>query len=112
VAKAVSDSAIQRQLEELRRHNRAMKSRGQYLAPYKYGEDYIPYKRRQGVITKKRNAKKTLKIPTSAITNIQLGQLARRMHALYFKSVFMRNALLISGAHRNKSGKHGRCEES
>jgi hypothetical protein len=38
VAKAVNDSkAAQRQLEELKRHNRAMEGHGLYLAPYKSG---------------------------------------------------------------------------
>jgi len=48
VAKAVSDSkASRRQLEKLRRHNRAMEGHGLYLAPYKYGKGlYLgPYKR-------------------------------------------------------------------
>jgi len=34
-------------------------------------------------------------------TNIQLDQLARRMHVLYFRGF---NALPISGARRNESG--------
>jgi len=39
LAKAVSDSKAARcQFEELKRHNRAMESRGLYLAPYKYGK--------------------------------------------------------------------------
>jgi len=39
-------------------------------------------------------------------TNIQLDQLARRMHVSYFRDVFMRtdNALPISDARRNESG--------
>lgn len=38
VAKAVNDNkAAQRQLEELKRHNRAMEGHGLYLAPYKRG---------------------------------------------------------------------------
>jgi len=36
--------------------------------------------------------------------NIQLDQLARRMHISYFRGVFMCNALPISGIHRNESG--------
>jgi len=39
----------------------------------------------------------------SVTTNIQLDQLAKRMHVPYFRGVFMRNALPISGAHRNES---------
>jgi len=57
VAKTISDSkATRRQLEELQRHNRAMKGHGLYLAPYKYGKGLHlgPYKRGQGVITKKK----------------------------------------------------------
>ena len=39
VAKAVNDAkATQRQLEEMKRHNRAMEGRGIYLAPYKQGK--------------------------------------------------------------------------
>jgi len=42
-------------------------------------------------------------MPTGVTTNIQLDHLARRMHVPYFRGVFMRNALPISGAHRNES---------
>ena len=62
VAKAVNDNkAVQRQLEELKRHNRAMEGHGLYLAPYKHGQGLhlSPYKRGQGVITKRK--KKTSK---------------------------------------------------
>ena len=39
VAKAVNDAKVtQRQLEEIKRHNRAMEGRGIYLAPYKQGK--------------------------------------------------------------------------
>lgn len=39
VAKAVNDNKVaQRQLEELKRHNRTMEGRGIYLAPYKHGQ--------------------------------------------------------------------------
>jgi len=37
-------------------------------------------------------------------TNIQLDQLARHMRVPYFRGVFMRDALPISGARRNESG--------
>jgi len=47
---------------------------------------------------------KTLKIPADITTNIQLDQLARRMRTPYFRGVFMRDALPISGARRNESG--------
>ncbi len=43
-------------------------------------------------------------MPTGVTTNIQLDQLARRMHVPYFRGVFMRNALPISGVRRNESG--------
>jgi len=104
VAKAVSDSkATRRQLEELQRRNRAMEGHGLYLAPYKHGKG-LYLKRGQGVITKKKkNAEKTLKIPAGVTTNIQLDQLTRRMHIPYFRGVFMRNALPISGIRRNES---------
>jgi len=39
IAKVVNDNkAAQRQLEELKRHNRAMEGHGLYLAPYKSGQ--------------------------------------------------------------------------
>jgi len=37
-------------------------------------------------------------------TNIQLDQLTRRMRIPYFRGVFMRDALPISGACRNENG--------
>ena len=43
-------------------------------------------------------------MPSGAITNVQLNELARRMRVPYFKGVFMRNTLPTSGAHRNESG--------
>jgi len=43
-------------------------------------------------------------MPADVTTNIQLDQLARCMHVAYFRDVFMRNALPISGARRNESG--------
>jgi len=42
-------------------------------------------------------------MPAGVTTNIQLDQLAGRMHIPYFRGVFMRNAP-ISGACRNESG--------
>jgi len=72
-----------------------------------------PYKRGQGVITKKKKkVEKTLKMPAGVTTNIQLDQLARCMHIPYFRGVFMRNALSISGIRRNKSDNLGQCEGS
>jgi len=44
-------------------------------------------------------------MPADVTMNIQLDQLARRMHVPYFRGVFMRNALPISvarGARRNE----------
>jgi len=39
IAKVVNDNkAAQRQLEELKRHNRVMEGHGLYLAPYKSGQ--------------------------------------------------------------------------
>ena len=49
VAKAVNDNkAVQRQFEELRRHNRAMEQgRGLYLAPYKRGKGVSAKKKKK-----------------------------------------------------------------
>jgi len=55
-------------------------------------------------VTKKKNVEKTLKMSADITTNIQLDQLARRMHVPYFRGVFMRNALPISDVLRNESG--------
>jgi len=53
VAKVVNDNkAAQRQLEELKRHNRAMEGHGLYLTPYKSG---------QGVSMKKKKKKTSMK---------------------------------------------------
>ncbi|KYN33873.1 hypothetical protein ALC56_11845, partial [Trachymyrmex septentrionalis] len=86
VAKAVNDNkAARRQLEELQRHDAMEQSRGLYLAPYKYGRGlYLgPYKHGQGVAAKKKKkTKKTIKMPSSATTNVQLNELARRMRIL------------------------------
>jgi len=43
-------------------------------------------------------------MPAGVTTNIQLDQLAIRIHIPYFRGVFMRNALPISDARRNESG--------
>jgi len=40
-------------------------------------------------------------------TNIQLQQLAKRMHILYFRGIFMRTSLPIGGVYRNESDKFG-----
>jgi hypothetical protein len=100
VAKAVNDSkAAQRQLEELKRHNRLMeergvKGRGIYLAPYKRGRG----------AARKKNVDETIKLPTGATTNVQLERLARRMRIPFFRGVFMRDALPIDGIRENESG--------
>ncbi|KYN09519.1 hypothetical protein ALC57_18366 [Trachymyrmex cornetzi] len=60
VAKAVNDSkAVQRQLEELQRHNRVMEGRDVYLAPYKRGQG----------IARKKNIDETLKMPRGVTTD-------------------------------------------
>ncbi|KYQ49755.1 hypothetical protein ALC60_11157 [Trachymyrmex zeteki] len=65
VAKAINDNkAAQRQLEELKRHNRIMEGHGIYLALYKH---------RRGVSTKKikkNNSKETIKMPKDVTTNV------------------------------------------
>ena len=43
-------------------------------------------------------------MPAGVTTNVQLDRLARRMRVLYFRGVFMRNALPTSGARRRESG--------
>jgi len=42
-------------------------------------------------------------MPVGVTTNIQLDYLVRRMYVPYFRGVFMRNALPISGACRNEN---------
>ena len=56
IAKVVNDNkAAQRQLEELKRHNRVMEGGGVYLAPYKHGRGILRKKK------KKKRQKETLK---------------------------------------------------
>ena len=43
-------------------------------------------------------------MPTGATTNLQLEELARRMRIPFFRGVFMRNNLPISGIRRNENG--------
>jgi hypothetical protein len=43
-------------------------------------------------------------MPQGVTTNVQLLQLAKRMHISYFRGVFMRNNLPINGARENESG--------
>jgi len=81
--------------------------RGLYLAPYKYGRGlYLgPYKHGQAAkLQRKKNAERTIKMPSGATTNMQLNELARSMRVPYFRGVFMRNTLPMSDAHRNESG--------
>ncbi|KAL6261950.1 hypothetical protein P5V15_007034 [Pogonomyrmex californicus] len=81
VAKAVNDNkVVQRQLEELKHHNRAMESHGLYFAPYKCGRSASSRK-------KKRQREK---IPKNVTTNVQLQHWQR---VSYFRGVFMRTTL-------------------
>jgi len=68
IAKAINDNkTVQRQLDELKHHNRVMEGHGVYLVPYKHG---------QGVSTKKikkrlkKNSKETIKMPKGITINI------------------------------------------
>ena len=45
-----------------------------------------------------------IKMPSGATSNVQLNELARRMHIPHFRGVFLRNALPTSDARRNESG--------
>ena len=42
-------------------------------------------------------------MPSSAITNVQLNELAN-MRISYFRGIFMRNTLPMSGVHQNENG--------
>jgi len=86
------NKAAQRQLEELKRHNRAMEDQGFYLS----------YKNGQGVLMKKK-VQETLKMPKGVTTNVQLQQRANRMRILYSRGIFMRT-ILPTGMRRNESG--------
>ena len=98
VAKAIDDNkATQSQLEELKRHNRVMKGHGVYLAPYKRGGITMEK------IKKIKNVKQLLKMPKGVTINVQLQQLAKRMHIPYFRDIFMRTTLSIEGVYRNES---------
>jgi len=65
--------------------------------------DYISARTNVDSNNKEKNAQKTLKMSVGVTTNIQLNQLARCMR-VYFRNVFMRNALPISGTRRNGGG--------
>ena len=69
--------------------------RGLHLAPHKY-------ERGQDVIAKKKKRQRDDKNALEA-TNVQLNVPARCMRVSYFRSVYMRNALLTSGARQNES---------
>lgn len=43
-------------------------------------------------------------MPEGVTTNVQLLQLAKRMHIPYFRGIFMRDSLPIGGINRNESG--------
>ena len=96
IAKAINDNkTVQRQLDELKHHNRVMEGHGVYLAPYKHG---------QGVSTKKiKKIKKKFKRndKNAKRHNYQhtLQQLTKRMCISYFYAY-----LPIKGVYRNESG--------
>jgi len=53
-AKAINDNkAAQRQLEELKCHNRIIEDHGIYFVPYKRGIYFVPYKYEREVLTEK-----------------------------------------------------------
>ncbi|KYQ52679.1 hypothetical protein ALC60_08211 [Trachymyrmex zeteki] len=99
VAKAINDNkAAQRQLEELKRHNRVMEGHGVYLAPYEHGRGVSMKK------IKKKSSKETIKMPKGVTTNVQLQQLAKRMRIPYFRGIFMRTTLPTGTVYRNERG--------
>jgi len=76
-------SKAARQLKELQRHDRTMEQdRGLYLGLYKHG---------QCNCKEKKNAEKTIKMPSGTTINVQLNELARRMRVPYFRGVFMQH---------------------
>ncbi|KAL6253701.1 hypothetical protein P5V15_015516 [Pogonomyrmex californicus] len=97
VAKAINDrKAAQRQLEKLQHH--AIETRGLYLASYKYG---------RGVTAKKeKKKKKTSNNKNTYGCNYQrtIESAGEAYARIILQSVFMRNALSISGACRKESG--------
>ena len=72
-----------------------MKGHGVYLAPYKRGGVTMEK------IKKIKNVKQLLKMPKGVTTNVQLQQLAKRMHIPYFRGIF--TTLSIKGVYRNES---------
>jgi len=97
--KAVNDSkAMRRQLEELQSASRSRDEAGSRTVSRSV-QTWTGCSCKE-----KKNAEKMIKMPSGAITNVQLNELARRMRVPYFKGVFMRNTLPTSGAHRNESG--------
>ena len=74
-----------------------MKGHGVYFAPYKRGGVTMEK------IKKIKNVKQLLKMPKGVTTNVQLQQIAKRMHIPYFRGIFMRTTLSIKGVYRNES---------
>ena len=87
----INDNKVaQRQLEELKRHNRIMEDHGIYLAPYKYGRGTLTKKTKKNK-NNQRNDKEGLTI------NAKLQQLAKRVfHILYFYAYYFTNRRSIS----------------
>ena len=85
---------------KLQRHDRAMEQgRRLYFSLYKRGQD---------VAAKKKNAKRTIKMPTGAIRHT-----CSRDVCAYFRDVFMRNALPTSGALKRKRHRESRrCDRT
>jgi len=95
IAKVMNDNkATQRQLEELKRHNRVMEGHGFYLAPYKNG---------QGGSMRKKNVQGTLKMPKGFTTNVQLQQqnAVQTVCAFHILEVFL--CVLPRKVHQNES---------
>jgi len=85
---------------KLQRHDRAMEQGCRlYFSLYKRGQD---------VAAKKKNAKRTIKMPTGAIRHT-----CSRDVCAYFRDVFMRNALPTSGALKRKRHRESRrCDRT
>ena len=56
------------------------------------------------IIQNKTNFKRNDKNAKRITTNVQLQQLAKRMHIPYFRDIFMRTTLPTGEVYRNKSG--------
>ena len=96
ITKAVNDAkAARKQLEETLRHNRAMKGRGMYLAPYKRGAGMNLRRRRP----RKKKLRST-RLAAAAITRHQRQQPMANLQlerecidVPFFRGVFMRDTL-------------------